>query len=160
MSKMVTLEKPIMTMSSDITAALARAREKLSTPVDEILAGCHDLAKEIRAQGLSDFAGDGDDVVHAADELLGSFNVILDEAVAASNNGVGEVGALQKRLRHDLKNSVAVVLGNLEMMQEDLDDAGASSLLNAVTGLVESAGRLSRMIDEVVTLAAPTRRRA
>jgi len=154
------LEKPAMTTSMETISALARMREELSAPAAAILAGCADLDGVLRAQGLVEFAEDGEELVRAAAELERDLKEIFDKATVAASGDETDTAALQKKLRHDLKNSIAVVLGNLEMMQEDLGDAGEPALLTTVTGLIERAGQLSDAIDGVVSLVAPARRRA
>ena len=51
-------------------------------------------------------------------------------------------------LRHDLRNPVGHVLGYGEMLDEDLEDAGAAELRSHLESIHGSADRMIRLIDE------------
>ncbi|HAJ18038.1 MAG TPA: adenylate cyclase, partial [Microbacterium sp.] len=108
-----------------------KIKEKLTTLQTEFLSAAadikkcsHDLSNQLSLHGLTDFKEDALRIQTAAEELARRIEVMLTARGETVSAIAADPSANGGKLRHDLRNAVGALTGYLEMVEEDLRDAG------------------------------------
>lgn len=145
-----------MTELDDLALSLARIHAALSPKSKAVLEQSRALAEEIREQGADMFADDGDDILETAKDLDRAIDEVPGAGRAFAAADENTLRTVTKNLRHDLKNHIAALLGNLEMLEEDVAESNSATLRAMVSGLIGSIEELLATIDESAQTMPPT----
>ncbi len=141
-------------MSKARNDELKEMRGRLSTACDVVLDHCAQLQNEGADWKGLELDADINRIVLAARELNRRVREILKPDNDAYEMFQHDIVAFQNRLRHDLRNPVGVVKGYLEMLVEDIEDAGKGDSPAIVAELMSHIVAMERSIDGVVSFKA------
>jgi adenylate cyclase len=85
------------------------------------------LIEKARGLELEDIDPDLQRIPSAAQELLELMDRLLDVTGVAGSQHGADLGELQAKLRHDLRNPLNAIKGYAELLLEELDEGGAAA---------------------------------
>ncbi len=129
---------------------LANIRQELLAPASALVGYGEMLHEGAARDHLDDIIPDLERILTAARQLALAVDRLLDTELARSLFAGGEVGEVQKKLRHDLRTPLNAIKGYGEMLLEDLDDFGGEALRPDFTTLLAEADNLLSRIDGIV----------
>jgi len=133
---------------------LANIRQELLAPVSALVGYGEMLHEGAGRDNLDDITPDLERILTAARLLSDAVDRLLDTDLAQSLFAGGEVGEVQKKLRHDLRTPLNAIKGYGEMLLEDLDDLGGEALRSDLTTLLAEADNLLSQIDNIVDFSS------
>ena len=129
---------------------LANIRQELLAPASALVGYGEMLHEGAARDHLDDIIPDLERILTAARQLALAVDRLLDTEAARILFAGGEVGEVQKKLRHDLRTPLNAIKGYGEMLLEDLDDFGGEALRPDFTTLLAEADNLLSRIDGIV----------
>jgi class 3 adenylate cyclase len=130
--------------------SLSNMRQELLTPVSAIVGYSEILHEDAVRQGLEDMTPDLERILSAARGLFDSVNRLLDPEHAQELFEGDDTGAVQQKLRHDLRTPINAVTGYGEMLLEDLAEFGAEGLRPDFEKLLTEARGLLTHLDAII----------
>jgi adenylate cyclase len=135
-------------------ARLANMRHELLAPVMALVGYGEMLIEKAHGLKLEDIGADLQRILSSAQELLDLMNRLLDVTGVAGSPSGADLGELQAKLRHDLRNPLNAIKGYAELLLEELDEVGAAATRPDLEALLcEADGLLSR-IDVIIDLSS------
>jgi adenylate cyclase len=135
-------------------ARLANMRQELLAPVTALVGYGEMLLEKARALELEGIGPDLQRILSSAQELLELVDRQLDVTGVAGVQSGADLGELQAKLRHDLRNPLNAIKGYAELLLEELDEDGAAATRPDLEALLcEAAGLLSR-IDVIIDFSS------
>jgi adenylate cyclase len=131
-------------------ARLANMRQELLAPVTALVGYGELLTEQAERLELVDLAPDLERILSAAQELLELVNRLLDEAAAPAQAARADLGAIQVRMRHDLRNPLNAIKGYAELLLEELDELGGAAIRGDLEPLLSESESLLARIDVIV----------
>jgi adenylate cyclase len=131
-------------------ARIANMRQELLAPVTALVGYGEMLVEEARRLQFADILPDLERILTSGQDLLELVNRLLDSESAEGRQSATDLGELQTKLRHDLRNPLNAIKGYAELLLEELDELGGQAIRCDLEPLLrESEGLLSR-IDVIV----------
>jgi adenylate cyclase len=81
-------------------------------------------------------------------------NRLLDGTGVASSQSGADLGELQAKLRHDLRNPLNAIKGYAELLLEELDEVGAAATRPDLEALLCEADSLLSRIDVIIDFSS------
>jgi adenylate cyclase len=131
-------------------AGLANMRQELLAPVTALVGYGELLSEQTERLELADLAPDLERILTAAQDLLGLVNRLLDEAAAPVQAARADLGAVQVKIRHDLRNPLNAIKGYAELLLEELDEIGGGAIRADLEALLGESESLLARIDVIV----------
>jgi adenylate cyclase len=144
------MTEPAADADRERRARLANMRQELLAPVTALVGYGELLMEEAERLELVDLAPDLERILTAAQELLGVVNRLLDEAAAPAQASRADLGAIQARMRHDLRNPLNAIKGYAELLLEELDELGGAAIRTDLEALLGESASLLARIDPIV----------
>ncbi|WP_375457669.1 adenylate/guanylate cyclase domain-containing protein [uncultured Enterovirga sp.] len=133
-------------------ALLAFVRAEFQAPVAR-LSGLLDILREdAAAAGLADYDADLARMQAAGTRLSGRIDDFLRRPALTS-----DTDEQTSALRHDLRTSVASILGYGELMAEEAREREDAAIFVPLADALDAAGRLLREIDRIVAFSSTAR---
>jgi len=129
-------------------ASLSDIRQRLLTPVTAIVGYSELLYDEASEKNLAEILPDLDRVLGAARQLFNMVDTLLN--ADANHDYCQDTEAVQRELRHNLRTPINGIKGFAELLLEDLDDTGGSSLRPDFTRLLSGVNTLLLDLDRIV----------
>jgi adenylate cyclase len=127
-------------------ARLAIMRQELLAPVSALVGYSEMLTEQALRLDLPDILPDVERILTSARELLELVGLLLDVEAIAHRQSEADLGELQVKLRHDLRNPLNAIKGYAELLLEELDELGGQEIRSDLEPLLnESEGLLSRL---------------
>jgi adenylate cyclase len=139
----------------------ANIRQDLLAPANAIAGYAEILAEEARRLDLRQALPDIERITTAAAELQELVQRLLDAGPDSNQQGPA-AGAARGHLRHDLRNPLSGIRGYGEMLLEDIEDLGGTTLRQDLENLLAESAELLARIDSIVefSLGGPERTEA
>jgi adenylate cyclase len=144
------MTEPAADADRERRARLANMRQELLAPVTALVGYGELLMEEAERLELVDLAPDLERILTAAQELLGVVNRLLDEAAAPAQASRADLGAIQAKMRHDLRNPLNAIKGYAELLLEELDELGGAAIRTDLEALLGESASLLARIDPIV----------
>jgi len=144
------MTEPPASADRERRARLANVRQELLAPVSALVGYGELLAEEALRLDLVDAVPDLERILTAAQDLLGSVNRLLDEATAPEQPSSEPLGAIQAKLRHDLRTPLSAIKGYAELLLEELDELGGAAIRADLEALLGESESLLARIDVIV----------
>ena len=129
-------------------ASLSDIRQRLLTPVTAIVGYSELLYDEASEKNLAEMLPDLDRVLIAARQLFNMVDMLLN--ADTNHDHCQDVEAAQRELRHNLRTPINGIKGFAELLLEDLDEIGGSSLRPDFTRLLSGVNTLLLDLDRIV----------
>jgi adenylate cyclase len=142
--------EPVAGGARERRARLANMRQELLAPVTALVGYGELLSEEAERLELVDLAPDVRRILTAAQDLLGLVNRLLDEAAAPAQASRAVLGAIQVKMRHDLRNPLNAIKGYAELLLEELDEGGGVGIRADLEALLGESESLLARIDVIV----------
>jgi adenylate cyclase len=137
-------------------ALLANMRHELLAPVMAMVGYGEMLIEKARGLELEDIGPDLQRILSAAQELLELMDRLLDVTGVAGSQHGADLGELQAKLRHDLRNPLNAIKGYAELLLEELDEGGAAATRPDLEALLSEADSLLSRIDVIIDFSRST----
>ena len=137
-------------MNQALVEKLGSLRAQLAPLARRILGLCQDLGERADAAGLTDYDDELRRTLFAARELERRIDDLLDPLDETFARHAGDLKEAAARLRHDLRNAVGAVRGYVELMDDDLKDAGDDSLASELADLIAETLTLEKLIASTI----------
>ena len=124
--------------------ALCRA---LKRPVDDLSDQLGRLRVSAMESGVNDAAADLDRMYAASTRLQALTAALIDAPQPVAQDALAWLAA-HEHLRHDLRTPLNAVKGYGELLIEDWQDGGATSLMADLQQVITTANQLLAMIDD------------
>jgi adenylate cyclase len=135
-------------------ARVANMRQELLAPVNALVGYGEMLVEEARRLDLADTLSDLERILTSAQDLLELVDRLLDvEGVTGRQSG-SDLGALQAKLRHDLRNPLNAIKGYAELLLEEIDEVGAPTIPPDLKALLSEADGLLSRIDVIIDFSS------
>jgi adenylate cyclase len=135
-------------------AALANMRQELLAPVTALVGYGEMLIEKARGLELEHIGSDLRRILISAQELLALVDRLLGiDRMAERQSGV-DLGELQAKLRHDLRNPLNAIKGYAELLLEELDEVGAAATRPDLEALLREADSLLSRIDVIIDFSS------
>jgi class 3 adenylate cyclase len=135
-------------------ARLANMRQELLAPVSALVGYGEMLIEKARGPELEDIGADLQRILISAQELLKLVDRLLDIDDVARRQAGANLGELQARLRHDLRNPLNAIKGYAELLLEELDEVGAATARPDLEALLSEADSLLSRIDVIIDFSS------
>jgi class 3 adenylate cyclase/CheY-like chemotaxis protein len=135
-------------------ARLANMRQELLAPVTALVGYGEMLLEKARAFELETIGPDLQRILSSAQELLELMDRQLDVTGAAGAQSGADLGELQAKLRHDLRNPLNAIKGYAELLLEELDEVGAAATRPELEALLREADSLLSRIDVIIDFSS------
>jgi class 3 adenylate cyclase len=135
-------------------ARLANMRQELLAPVTALVGYGEMLVEKARALELDDIGPDLQRILTSAHELLELMDRQLDVTGGAGARSGADLGELQARLRHDLRNPLNAIKGYAELLLEELDEVSAAATRPDLEALLCEAESLLSRIDVIIDFSS------
>src|SRR5918996_3012303 len=137
-------------------ARLANMRQELLAPVTALVGYGEMLIEEARSFELEGIGTDLQRILSSAQELFELVDRLLDVSGVASRRSRADLGELQAKLRHDLRNPLNAIKGYAELLLEEIEEVGAATARPDLEALLREADSLLSRIDVIVDFSAAT----
>ncbi len=118
----------------------------LQRPVDELSDQLGRLSAKAIDNGVSDATADLDRMCAASIRLKAQTAALIGAPQPAAQDALQWLAA-HEHLRHDLRTPLNAVKGYGELLMEDWQDSGASSLMSDLQQIIDTANHLLATID-------------
>ncbi|MGH6896696.1 MAG: adenylate/guanylate cyclase domain-containing protein [Geminicoccaceae bacterium] len=135
-------------------ARLANMRQELLAPVTALVGYGEMLIEKARSLGLEDIGPDLQRILSSAQELLELVDRLLDVSGVAGRQSGADLGELQAKLRHDLRNPLNALKGYAELLLEEIDEVGAATTRPDLEALLSEADSLLSRIDVIIDFSS------
>ena len=132
-------------------------RQELLAPVTALVGYGEMLLEKARALELEDLGPDLQRILSSAQELLELMDRQLDVTGVAGSQSGADLGELQAKLRHDLRNPLNAIKGYAELLLEELDEVGAAATRPDLEALLCEADSLLSRIDVIIDFSSSER---
>ena len=129
-------------------------RQELLAPVTALVGYGEMLLEKARALELRDIGQDLQRILSSAQELLELMDRQLDVTGVAGSQSGADLGELQAKLRHDLRNPLNAIKGYAELLLEELDEVGAAATRPDLEALLCEADSLLSRIDVIIDFSS------
>jgi len=129
-------------------ASLSDIRQRLLTPVTAIVGYSELLYDEATEKNLAEMLPDLNRVLVAARQLFSMVDMLLN--TDANHEHFQDIETVQRELRHNLRTPINGIKGFAELLLEDLDEIGASSLRPDFIRLLSGVNTLLLDLDRIV----------
>lgn len=131
---------------------LANIRQELLAPINAIAGYAEMIRDEAHRLALPAILPDLKRMQVAVDSLRG----LVERLLEVEPSGPGKItgGAIQERLRHDLRNPLNALKGYGEMLLEDIETTGCEALRADLEKLLAESARLLADLDVIVNFSA------
>lgn len=119
----------------------------LERPVDELTDQLGRLRAKADENGVNDAAADLDRMCAASTRLQALTAALIGAPQPAAQDALAWLAA-HEHLRHDLRTPLNAVKGYGELLMEDWQESGASSLMPDLRQVIATANQLLSMIDD------------
>ena len=137
-------------------ARLANMRHELLAPVTAMVGYGEMLIEKARGLEREDIGPDLQRILNSAQELLELMDRLLDATSVAGIQSGADLGELQAKLRHDLRNPLNAIKGYTELLLEELDEGGAAATRPDLEALLCEADSLLSRIDVIIDFSSST----
>lgn len=131
---------------------LANIRQELLAPINAIAGYAEMIRDEAHRLALPAILPDLKRMQVAVDSLRGLVERLLEVEPSGPEKITG--GAIQERLRHDLRNPLNALKGYGEMLLEDIETTGCEALRADLEKLLAESARLLADLDVIVNFSA------
>jgi adenylate cyclase len=131
-------------------AGLANMRQELLAPVTALVGYGEMLIEKARRLELEDIGPDLRRILISAQDLLELVDRLLGVDGMAERQSDADLGELQAKLRHDLRNPLNAIKGYAELLLEELDEVGAAATRSDLKALLSEADSLLSRIDVII----------
>ena len=131
-------------------------RHELLAPVTAMVGYGEMLIEKARGLEREDIGPDLQRILNSAQELLELIDRLLDATGVAGIQSGADLGELQAKLRHDLRNPLNAIKGYAELLLEELDDGGAAATRPDLEALLCEADSLLSRIDVIIDFSSST----
>jgi class 3 adenylate cyclase len=114
------------------------------------------LIEEARGLEFEAIGPDLQRILSSAQELFELVDRLLDVSGVASRRSRADLGELQAKLRHDLRNPLNAIKGYAELLLEEIEEVGAATARPDLEALLREADSLLSRIDVIVDFSAAT----
>jgi class 3 adenylate cyclase len=135
-------------------AGLANMRQELLAPVTALVGYSEMLIEKARGLKLEDIGPDLQRILSSARELLQLTDRLLDVSGVAGRQSGADLGELQAKLRHDLRNPLNAIKGYAELLLEELDEVDAAATRPDLEALLSEADSLLSRIDVIIDFSS------
>ena len=135
-------------------AGLANMRQELLAPVTALVGYSEMLIEKARGLTLEVIGPDLQRILSSARELLQLTDRLLDVSGVAGRQSGADLGELQARLRHDLRNPLNAIKGYAELLLEELDEIDAAATRPDLEALLSEADSLLSRIDVIIDFSS------
>ena len=101
-------------------ALLADIRQRLQAPVSALVGYGEVLTQQATRLALEEILPDLDRIMRAAVELSDMVDHMLDDQHSRRLSETGDVSEAEKMLRHDLRNPLSALQGNVDLLLEEV----------------------------------------
>jgi adenylate cyclase len=137
-------------------ARLANMRHELLAPVTALVGYAEMLIEKARGLELEDIGPDLQRILSSAQDLLELMDRLLDVTGGVGIQPGTDLGELQAKLRHDLRNPLNAIKGYAELLLEEGDDIGALITRPDLEALLCEADSLLSRIDVIIDFSSST----
>jgi signal transduction histidine kinase len=134
-------------------ARLAVMRQELLAPVSALVGYGEMLTEQALRLDLADILSDLERILTSARELLELVERLLDVEGIADRQSEADLGELQVKLRHDLRNPLNAIKGYAELLLEELDELGGQEIRSDLEALLGESESLLSRIDVILDFA-------
>ncbi|HZA67216.1 MAG TPA: adenylate/guanylate cyclase domain-containing protein [Geminicoccaceae bacterium] len=135
-------------------ARLANMRQELLAPVTALVGYGEMLIEEARSFELEGIGTDLQRILSSAQELFELVDRLLDVSGVASRRSRADLGELQAKLRHDLRNPLNAIKGYAELLLEEIGGVKAAAARSDLEALLREADSLLSRIDVIVDFSS------
>ena len=135
-------------------AGLANMRQELLAPVTALVGYGEMLIEKARGLELEDIGPDLRRILISAQDLLELVDRLLGVDGMAERQSDADLGELQAKLRHDLRNPLNAIKGYAELLLEELDEVGAAATRSDLEALLCEADSLLSRIDVIIDFSS------
>ena len=135
-------------------AHLANMRQELLAPVTALVGYGEMLIEKAQGLELEHIGPDLQNILRSAQELLELIDRLLDITGVAGHQSGADLGELQAKLRHDLRNPLNAIKGYAELLLEELDEVGAATARPDLEALLSEADSLLSRIDVIIDFSS------
>jgi adenylate cyclase len=135
-------------------ARLTNMRQELLAPVTALVGYGEMLIEKARGLELEDIGPDLQRILSSAQELLELIDRLLDVTGVDGRQSGADLGELQAKLRHDLRNPLNAIKGYTELLLEEIDEVGAATIRPDLEALLSEADSLLSRIDVIIDFSS------
>jgi adenylate cyclase len=135
-------------------AGLANMRQELLAPVTALVGYGEMLIEKARGLELEGIGPDLRRILISAQDLLELVDRLLGIDGIAECQPSADLGELQAKLRHDLRNPLNAIKGYAELLLEELDGIGAAATRPDLEALLCEADSLLSRIDVIIDFSS------
>jgi class 3 adenylate cyclase/CheY-like chemotaxis protein len=135
-------------------AGLANMRQELLAPVTALVGYGEILVEKARDLALQAIGPDLRCILLSAQDLLELVDRLLGADAMAEPQSGADLGELQAKLRHDLRNPLNAIKGYAELLLEELDEVDAAVTRPDLEALLCEADRLLSRIDVIIDFSS------
>jgi adenylate cyclase len=137
-------------------ARLANMRQELLAPVTAVVGYSEMLVEEAGRLELADILPDLERILTSARDLLDLVDRLLDVESDQERQTAADIGALQSKLRHDLRNPLNAIKGYAELLLEEIEEIGGATVRPDLEAVLGEANSLLSRIDGIVDFSSST----